>query len=208
MNLDEIDPGGREDPAGAAFRLLRAQLAEMYDLCIALATESAGVHRIWRRIVKNAQLQLHVDGCTFYRVIDGVLVPELVLSRSLGFLTDEPDHTRLPLAPLPLWRPDGTPDLSSAAARVVHSRSSEHLPDIAQAPPEQVRLTAEFDRVMGYRTRSLLTVPVCYRDETPLGVLQLVNAHDAAGEPVAFDTQRERIAQALASLIAIAAKLP
>ncbi len=46
----------------------------------------------------------------------------------------------------------------------------------------------EFDGATGYRTRSMLTVPIAARDEKLLGVLQLINATDRRGRVVSFSS--------------------
>jgi response regulator RpfG family c-di-GMP phosphodiesterase len=44
----------------------------------------------------------------------------------------------------------------------------------------------EFDRKSSYRTQSMLTVPISARNNTLLGVLQLINARDEEGRTAAF----------------------
>ncbi|MBN2351747.1 MAG: GAF domain-containing protein [Spirochaetales bacterium] len=47
----------------------------------------------------------------------------------------------------------------------------------------------EFDDTTGYRTRSMLTVPIAVRDGRLLGVLQLINAEDKLGRVVPFSSE-------------------
>ena len=67
--------------------------------------------------------------------------------------------------------------------------------------PEAAR-TLGFDRVMGYETRSILTVPIVPDGDDVRGVLQLVNATDESGAAVAFDARRIALAEAVADLMA------
>ncbi len=55
----------------------------------------------------------------------------------------------------------------------------------------------------GYRTRSLLAVPLPAPDQTVLGVLQLVNAHVAPDVIVGFTEEDEAVARAMAGLAAM-----
>ena len=105
-------PGSRE-----AFRLLRAQLQELCGVCIALA-DATDLDNLWRRIVKNAQLQLNVDGCTYYSMEGDHLRFRVVLSRSLGIISGI-DGTEVADFPrIPLYREDGEANTDSVAARV------------------------------------------------------------------------------------------
>ena len=48
---------------------------------------------------------------------------------------------------------------------------------------------ASFDTKSSYKTRSILVVPLMTRDETNVGVLQLINAKDEAGTVIPFSMQ-------------------
>jgi diguanylate cyclase (GGDEF)-like protein len=60
------------------------------------------------------------------------------------------------------------------------------------------------DAALGYRTRSVLVVPLQERRGEIIGVLQLLNARDAAGRVVPFEPELEGLVQALASQAAVA----
>jgi HD-GYP domain-containing protein (c-di-GMP phosphodiesterase class II) len=63
-----------------------------------------------------------------------------------------------------------------------------------------------FDAQTGYRTRSMLVVPLTHFDGGVVGVLQLINARDAAGQVISFDPDFDRLATALASQAAVSVK--
>lgn len=201
MEFQGNAPGSRE-----AFRLLRAQLLELCGVCTALS-DSTDLANLWRRIVRNAQIQLNVDGCTYYRIADRQLHFEVVLSASLGILSDAHGSENPDFEPIPLFGPDDTPNLRSLAARAAHEGAPINVPNVERIPGYDRSHTREFDQRMGYRTHSLLTVPVRFQSEPVTGVLQFVNAKNGANEVVEFDDHREAIAGALASLIAVASRL-
>ena len=65
--------------------------------------------------------------------------------------------------------------------------------------------TRTFDEKTGYRSRSLLAVPMRNHDDEVIGVLQLLNAKDApGGESRPFTAEEERLVTSLASQAAIA----
>lgn len=61
-----------------------------------------------------------------------------------------------------------------------------------------------YDSITGYRTKSMLTIPLLNQEEQAVGVLQLINAMDGEGNVIPFDSQLEYIILALASQAAIA----
>lgn len=62
----------------------------------------------------------------------------------------------------------------------------------------------DYDRITGYYTQTMLTIPLLNQEEEVVGVLQLINAMDKEGNRVVFDESFERIVLALASQAAIA----
>ena len=204
MNVNDFQ--GHSPASREAFRLLRAQLRELTDLCSAL-TSAGNIQSLWRRIVRNAQLMLAVDGCTYYRREDNHLVCAFLMSKALGLTTEE-EHT-VPdiIAAIPLFDSQGQPCLQTAAARTLHSARFEHTPNVTHLKNYSASRTRTFDERMGYRTVSMLSVPVQFRQQPVMGVLQLINPHNADGEVVDFDDGRLEVAMALASTIALAQTL-
>ena len=85
---------------------------------------------------------------------------------------------------------EGPLDLSmpSLASYVMLTRAVVNVPDVYEIGLER---PYEFDRRMdathGYRTRSMLVMPLRDGRGTTVGVVQLINARNEAGEVVAFD---------------------
>lgn len=61
----------------------------------------------------------------------------------------------------------------------------------------------EYDRITGYRTRSMLVVPLEDHEGMVIGVLQLINALDREGNVCTFDDNNEFITRSLASQAAV-----
>jgi HD-GYP domain-containing protein (c-di-GMP phosphodiesterase class II) len=64
--------------------------------------------------------------------------------------------------------------------------------------------TRSFDKKTGYRSTSLLTIPMKNHDGEIIGVLQLLNALNEDGKVVPFTVEDQRLAESLASQAAIA----
>ena len=98
--------------------------------------------------------------------------------------------------------PVDEPSLAGFTARTGQSVSvadAYNLP--ADAPYE---FNATWDRKSGYRTRSVLLVPLTEPGGNNVGVLELINARDDAGRVVAFDPADEGLVRALSAQVAAA----
>ena len=60
-----------------------------------------------------------------------------------------------------------------------------------------------YDAMTGYRTKSMLVVPMSNDRGELIGVMQLINAQNEAGETIAFDPEQELLISAVASQAAI-----
>ncbi|MBN1566461.1 MAG: HAMP domain-containing protein [Acidobacteria bacterium] len=78
-------------------------------------------------------------------------------------------------------------------------------PDIYSVDSGLFNFQREFDRKTGYRTRSLLRVPMIDHEGKSIGLLRLFNARDPEdGSVVAFSDEDVRLAESLASQAAVA----
>ena len=62
----------------------------------------------------------------------------------------------------------------------------------------------QYDKMTGYHTRSMLTIPLLNQEDEAVGVLQLINALDQEGNIISFSSELEHIILSLASQAAIA----
>ncbi|MEE8290001.1 MAG: HD domain-containing phosphohydrolase [Candidatus Tectomicrobia bacterium] len=77
----------------------------------------------------------------------------------------------------------------SMAGSVAQSGQVVVVEDVyAPVPHGTLRHDKSFDERFGYRTRSVVGIPLLRRDNTTLGVLQLINRKPAAGIPLAEPT--------------------
>jgi HD-GYP domain-containing protein (c-di-GMP phosphodiesterase class II) len=103
-------------------------------------------------------------------------------------------------------------DESSMAGYVACRGESLNIPDAYEIPDAApYRPNLAFDRETGYRTQSVLYVPMNDRDGEVIGVLALINRKQNAGIPLAsfdlvgeFTEQHERVARSIASQAAVA----
>jgi hypothetical protein len=185
-----------------AFRELRVRLHEFYEICIDLAAPG-NAREQWRRIVLAAQQILKADGCTLYRLEDEALHYEILLSDKLGIRMGTAGDEMAQFQPIPLRKADGSYDRETFAVVCAAESRLINIPDVTRGRIYEETRTFVFDQKMGYRTRSVLSVPIRYRLQPIWGVLQFVNPKNVRGEVVDFDPAQEEAAQAIAALITL-----
>jgi hypothetical protein len=94
---------------------------------------------------------------------------------------------------------------TSIAGYVAATGEILNIPDVYDIPGDlEYSFNDSFDRRSGYRTRSMLVVPMKEPDGTTIGVIQLINARDVEGRITSFATEIEDLVMSLASQAAVA----
>ena len=163
------------------------------------------INRLLESILIAAMDLTRADGGTLYLMSARRDALEFAIMRNLSMKVELGGTTGRAInqPPLPLRRPDGQPNDELVA---VHAAVHERTTNVADAYAEagfDFSGPKRFDKLTGYRTRSILTIAMKdYQDEI-LGVLQLINATDE-GQTVAFSEADQSLAESLASQAAIA----
>ncbi|ABD01710.1 GAF domain protein [Synechococcus sp. JA-2-3B'a(2-13)] len=188
-----LHPSTTEFEASDALRLSQ----RLIQVGIALSSET-DLGRLLELIVAQARELTHCDGASLF-VREGEELRFFVVNRH-----EELRDLRLPLSP------------SSIVGYVVLTGESLNLPDVYHLPADQpYAFNPQVDRQTGYRTRSLLTVPMRDPSGKILGALQLLNrlkpdhptplAPDQVAEwSQPFSELEVSVAEALASQAAVA----
>jgi GAF domain-containing protein len=176
-------------------RLLR----ELIQIGIGLTSER-DLALLPARILTEARRFTHAEAGTLY-LRDGdrlrfVVVQNDVLARRLG----EREMRRLFQSDLPLSD-------QSLAGYVALSRDILRVSDAYEIPTDRpYAFNRGFDANTGYRTRSVLVVPLKEPTGNVIGVFQLINARDARNQIVPFDPGYEELIRALASQATVAVR--
>jgi GAF domain-containing protein len=95
-------------------------------------------------------------------------------------------------------------DMHSLAGYVAATGEPVNIPDSHRlSPGAPYRINRDFDAAAGYRTLSILCLPLRCPDGSVVGVLQLINRKDEAGRTVAFHQQHDPAILSFASLAAV-----
>jgi len=152
--------------------------------------------KLLQHILREGQKLLHCDGATMYWV-----TPQGNLKFAERTRTD-----CLPVNELPLYRADsGSPNDNYVAIYAAVHNKPVIIDDVYRETRFDCSGTRDFDTQSGYRTVSLLTVPMAPRNGAVIGVLQFINALDpGSGAVIPFPVDVVELVEALAAQAAVA----
>ena len=171
---------------------------------IALSQER-DIDKLLETILVAAKNLTRADGGTLYRLVDDKLRFEILKNDSLDISMGGTSGNPVPFYPIPLHDKDGNPNRTMVAAYAALNDKTVNIADAYTAEGFDFSGTRNFDKRTGYRSTSFLTVPMKNHEGEIIGVLQLLNAIDAATSKVTvFTDEDRRLAESLASQAAIA----
>lgn len=180
---------------GAELSARSLRLNGLIETCIALSM-SRERGPLLQRLLGEGRHLLNCDGGTMYMVTDHGTLRFEMRTRS----------DTLPAQEIPLHdAATGRPNENYASVYTALHNCSVRIDDVYAEKRFDLSGTRAFDKASGYRTVSMLTVPIAPRGGTPIGVLQFMNAIDAvSGAVVPFDPDAIALVEALAAQAAVA----
>jgi len=184
---------------------LLSRLKALNRIGVALSAEKNGT-RLLEMILEEAKRIAYADGGTLYtRTEDDQLKFEIMLSDTLHIRTGGTSGVPITLPSLPLYKPNGEPNLDKVAVCAAVRGSTINIPDAYTNTEFEFHGTRAFDEKTGYRSQSFLTVPLKNNEDKVIGVLQLINAVDPeTGHITAFGSAEQELVESLASQAAVA----
>ena len=185
---------------------LLARLSQLNNVGVALSKER-DIPRLLERILLAAKELTNADGGTLYLMsADGAQLEfSLVHNSSLGIELRNAPNEKITLPPLALRSPEGTPNTTIIAVWAALNQKTVNIEDAYRAENFDFSGMRRFDEKMGYRSTSFLTVPMKNHEGDVIGVVQLINAIDAAsGKVIPFSETDENLVESLSSQAAIA----
>jgi HD-GYP domain-containing protein (c-di-GMP phosphodiesterase class II) len=181
-------------------RLQRFEL--LHRIGLALASEHDR-DRLVETILLEAKHLCNADGGTLYLANKDELEFVMLHSDSLGLRQGGTTGNAVGLKPIPLFV-EQRPNRRNIAACAFHERKVIHVADTYAPSPFDLTGAHEFDEQTGYRTVSILAIPLISAQNSVHGVLQLINARNNASEPIPFHAELLRTVSALAAQAGIA----
>ena len=185
---------------------LAATLKRLNEVGVALSTED-DPNSLLELIMVAAKDLCHADGGTVYTVNGESQQLDFALVRndSLGIAMGGSSGVPITLHPVPLYHEDGSPHRDSVVAQAVLRDVTINIPDAYHAEGFDFSGTKAFDKSLGYRSTSFLTVPMKNHENEIIGVLQLINCMDPdSGDAIPFNESNQSLVESLASQAAMA----
>ena len=178
---------------------------ELVKIGLALSSEKR-LDRILELIVKEACRFTCADGGALYirdmdkDVLDFAIIRNESLEIRMGGSGAE-----IGWPSVPLKNEDKSGNLKNVSAYCANTGKSISIKDVYEAEGYDFSGAKAFDAKTGFRSKSMLVIPMRDHEDTVIGVLQLINAQDTTtGEVVEFPPEEIDIIESLASQAAVA----
>ena len=185
---------------------LLKRLEQLNAIGVSLSKERDITHLL-ETILVAAKTITNADGGTLYRMMDDgkSLRFETLRTDSLNIAMGGTSGVPINFPNLPLQGDTGAPNDSQVATYAAIHSQTVNIADAYTEGNFDFSGTRRFDERTGYRSQSLLAVPLKDHEGEVIGVLQLINAQrPGSREVVPFSQADQSLAESLASQAAIA----
>ena len=181
------------------------RLRQLAEIGVALSSEKNHA-KLLEFILIRAKEIAKADGGTIYlRTKDDKLEFAIMRTDSLNIQMGGTTGKEIKLPKLPMYDPvTGEPNHHNVATYAALQGVSLNIPDAYHAAGFDFSGTKKFDAANGYRSTSFLTIPMKNTKGEVIGVLQLLNARNEAGEHMPFGEEVQEFVESLASQAAVA----
>jgi HD-GYP domain-containing protein (c-di-GMP phosphodiesterase class II) len=181
------------------------QIKRLTQIGTALSAEK-NLDHLLEMIVDHARKFTNADAGTLYIMSDDeteltfAIVQNDLLKVRMGGTGEE-----ISWPSIPLKNADDSHNYANVSAYAAISGETVNIPDVYDARGFNFEGTKKFDKGTGYRSKSMLVVPLRNHENDIIGVLQLLNAQDpSTGEVIIFSQESQEMTLSLASQAAVA----
>lgn len=168
----------------------------LLNIGIALSAEK-NRSRLLEMIVTEARKITNCDAGTLYLKQEEQLVFKIIQNESLNIFMGG-GNEEISLPPVPLKK-------ENVSAYVALTGQSVNIPDVYDYNGFDFSGPRQYDKITGYRTASMLVVPMENHEGEIIGVLQLINSLEEDKKTVrAFPACCQKVVESLASQAAVA----
>jgi len=171
------------------------ELHRLTEIGIALSAEH-DLQRLLSKIVGEARAINHADAATLYTVDRETNVLRFQIAQNESLSSTLAMEVDLPPVPL---------DAHNVSAYVALTGETVNIADVYASQGFDFSGPRQYDALTGYRSQSMLVVPIRNHEDEVIAVLQLINAQDAGTRRVvSFQPRLAERSEALASQAGVA----
>ena len=186
--------------------ILEDRIKRLQEIGLALSTED-DINVIFELIMAEAKNITNADGRTLYMISDDgqTMKFEIMQTDSMDFAQGGTTGVEITTPPMQLFDEEGNPNHSSNVAYSANTGKTANIKDVYTAKGFDFTGPKNFDKNTGYKTKSVMSVPLKNHENDIVGVMQLINAtHIKSGKVVAFSDDMQKQIESLASQGAVA----
>jgi HD-GYP domain-containing protein (c-di-GMP phosphodiesterase class II) len=180
-------------------------IKQLTQIGLALSAEK-NISKLLESIVDEARELSNADAGTLYIVdkdndeLRFEILQNVTMNTRMGGTSG--NEVNFPSVPLHI---DGEPNHSNVSSYVALTGDTINIPDVYVAEGFDFTGPKKYDASTGYRSKSMLVIPMKNHENEIIGVLQLLNAQDLeTGDVVAFSAEYVSLIGSLASQAAVA----
>lgn len=180
-------------------------MKKLAQIGIALSGEK-DIEKLLESIVDEARDLSHADAGTLYRMDQNKnsLRFEILQNASMQTRMGGTSGIEITFPEVPLFK-DGAPNLANVSSYVALKDETVNIPDVYEAEGFDFTGPRNYDATTGYRSKSMLVIPMKNHENDIIGVLQLLNAQDSdTDEVIPFSSEYVDLVASLASQAAVA----
>jgi HD-GYP domain-containing protein (c-di-GMP phosphodiesterase class II) len=183
-------------------QIAKMHINQLIDIGHSLTSEK-NLDKLMEKILLGAKQLSNADGGTLYLMSDDEQSLEftVVQTDSLGIKMDGTSD-KITWPNVKLYN-DGEENYEQVAALCALTGHLINIPDVYYAKDFNFEGTKKFDSGTGYRTTSMLVVPMRNHDGEVIGVLQLLNKQNSNGDIIEFDKDDEKLILSMSSQAAV-----
>lgn len=179
-------------------------ISQIITIGTALSAEK-NIDNLLEMIIVQSKQLTNADGGTLY-----LYLPQ---TKQLEFKVIQNDSLNIKMGgtagtiawpPLDLFHPNGEPNLTLVAGVCALRTNTINIEDVYHSNEYDFSGTIEYDKKTGYRSESMLVLPLKDHEDQLIGVLQLINKKSPLGLTIPFDHSDESLALSLGSQAAVA----
>ena len=186
--------------------ILEDRIKRLQEIGLALSTED-DINVIFELIMAEAKNITNADGRTLYMISDDgqTMKFEIMQTDSMNYAQGGTTGVEITIPPMQLFDEEGNPNHSSNVAYSANTGKTANIKDVYTAKGFDFTGPKNFDKNTGYKTKSVMSVPLKNHENDIVGVMQLINATDKkSGKVVAFSDNMQHQVESLASQGAVA----
>ncbi len=182
------------------------RINRLNEIGLALSRED-DTNVIFELIMEESRNITHADGRTLYMISDDgkTMNFEILRNDSMNTVMGGISGNKITFPPMQLFGKDGEQNLASIVAFSAHTGETINIQDAYKEEGFDFSGAKNFDKSTGFRTKSVLSVPLKNHEDDIIGVMQLINATETEkNEVISFSTEMQKQVESLASQGAVA----